>query len=247
MSLGRKKNKDVSAPKIVAPPRVTEAEYGLPTGDRYLSRQEGHRETTESLLSPMTRETVARGQQALVDLAGELSSPDARRMQEIHRRGQDFFDLQAQGIHADADARFAQTASDLSRRFGGSYNATFGTDLLGRLEMNRLNQLYAARKEAALYGEDLARADEDSRIRRFQLFQNYLGDLNNQARGHATMGATLLQNERNRDQDLAIMRAQLAQQAGRYNQQAELARGQQRVDLVKAYLNYNSQMAGNIL
>ncbi len=232
MSIGRKKTK-VSEPKIAAPPAITQGEYTLPTGDRYLSRQQGHREITEALLSPLTRQTVDRGQQAMVQLADELARPDARRMADIQERSQTFFERQARGIHEEADDQVMRAASDLGKRFGGTYNATFGTDLLARLEQNRLEQLAAARLDASLYGEDLARADEESRIQRFQLFQNYLGDLNNQAQNYAALGSNLLQDERNRAQDLAVMRAQLAQNAQRYNQEAELTRRQQRADLLR--------------
>lgn len=231
MSLGR--TRSVKTPKIVAPPRITSQEFTMPTGDRYLTQRNGNKETSNSILSPLTGRTVDTSQAALSELAGEIRNPDARRIQDIALRGQDFYDLQANVINSEADSLFGKAASDISKRFGGTYNATFGTDLLAQLEGNRLSQLSGAAKEARLLAEDLYSRDEDSRMSRFNMFQGFLAGLNNEAMQAGSMGSDLLMNESNRAQDLAISRTRMVQDAQRYNQLTDLQKRQQRLDVMK--------------
>lgn len=212
MSLGRKKSK-TKVVKVNAPPAITKVEFNSPTGDRFVTTTKGSNQTFESFLTPTTQMTVAESLKGLQQLAQELNQPDATRQQAIHQRSQDFYDLQAAGINSQADAQIAKTRSNLAQRFGGAYNATFGTNMLVQLEGNRLSQLAEAQKQANLLGEDLYKADEDSRVRRFALFQNYLADLNNQARGLQSTGSNVLMGESSRATDLATQRANLAMQA----------------------------------
>lgn len=208
MSLGRKKKE--TKIKIEAPPRITSTTYTNPLGDQFASSISGGVEQHGSRLSDGTRSLVNESMAGLQALARELKAPDANRARQINARSRDFFDLQAQGINQDVDDSLARTRSDLNKRFGGAYNATFGTDLLASIEGGRIGRLSDARKEAALLGKDLFRQDENSRMQRFTLFQNYLNDLNNQARGLQSSNANILLNERQRDSDLAIARANLA-------------------------------------
>ncbi len=225
MSVGKKAS--VKAPAINAPPQVTQYDFLSPTGDRYTSRRENNFEINESFLTPQTRQTIGTSLDALDNLASELHMPDVRRVNQINQRGLDFYNLQAQGINAEADQIFGKAASDLSKRFGGTYNATFGTDYLSRLENNRLSNLSNAGKEAMLLAEDLYLQDEDSRSRRFGLFNNYLTNEFNKAQSLAGLGGNVLGNEASRAQSLAVNRAQLALNAAHYNQQAALQARQQ--------------------
>jgi hypothetical protein len=208
MSLGRKKKE--TKVKIEAPALITRTTYTNPLGDQFTSSVSKGVEQHSSILSDGTRALVNESMSGLQALARELNAPDERRMRQIGERSQDYYDLQAQGINQDVDDALARTRSDLNKRFGGAYNATFGTDLLASIEGSRLGRLADARKEAALLGEDLFRQDEASRIQRFTLFQNYLNDLNNQARGLQSSNTSILSSERQRDSDLAIARANLA-------------------------------------
>lgn len=221
MSSGKKKSTKV---KIDAPPQIQQVDFSAPTGDRFLSKTQGNSELFESVLSPQTQGTVNESLNALQNLANEINNPDANRLEEIRQRSQDFYDLQAQGINESTDDTLASTQSSLGKRFGGAYNATFGADLLARIEKNRSQQLASARKEAALFGEDLYQSDEDSRLRRFTMFQNYLTDLNNQARGFQGMGGEILANDRQRATSLALERAKLALQAASLDQRARQSR-----------------------
>jgi hypothetical protein len=241
MSLGRKKKTPVKKEiKIVAPPAITQVAFNSPTGDRYVTTTRGSEQTFESFLTPTTRSTVEESLKGLQNLAKELNQPDPVRQQAINQRSQDFFNLQASGINSSANAQLAQTRTSLAKRFGGAYNATFGTNLLAQMENNRLGQLAEAQKQSGLMGEELYRADEDSRVRRFSLFQNYLADLNNQARGLQSNGSGVLLNETQRATDLSVQRANLAMQAS--NQNASYQADQNRLKRESA-LRASSQIA----
>ncbi|WP_373531121.1 hypothetical protein [Vampirovibrio sp.] len=241
MSLGRKqKAPKREVVKIVAPPAITKVEFNSPTGDRYVTTTKGSDQRFESFLTPTTRLTVEESLKGLQNLAKELNQPDPVRQQAINQRSQDFFDLQAAGINSSANDQLSKARTNLAKRFGGAYNATFGTHFLGQLENNRLGQLSEAYKQSGLLGEELYRADEDSRVRRFSLFQNYLADLNNQARGLQSNGSSILQNETQRATDLAVQRANLAMQVS--NQNAALQAEQNRQNR-ESTLRTSSQIA----
>lgn len=208
MPIGRQKSSS-SKVEIKAPPAIQQIDFNLPTGDRYISSNQGRVETFESQLSPLTQATVSESMSALQNLAQEINQPDSVRQAAIDQRSQDFFNSQARGINEDADLRLSQTQSDLSKRFGGAYNSSFGADMLARVENNRLLRLSDARQQASLLGEDLTQNDQDNRIKRFALFQNYLGDLNNQAQGIQSAGANILQSEQQRATEIASQRANL--------------------------------------
>lgn len=224
MSLGRKKSGSGGEVKINAPPAITQYDFTSPTGDQYKSWRKGNTEFGQSFLTPETSRTIQSSKSAMSHLADELNSPDASRLGQIYQASRNFYDLQARNIDSEADAILGQAKSDLSKRFGGAFNATFGTDYLARLENNRLGRLYDAAKEATLFGEDLYSRDEDSRMRRFQLFSNYLNDEYNKATGAATTGSNILQSEANRAQNLAIQRANMANSALNREAQARASR-----------------------
>lgn len=212
MSLGRKSNTKKSDIKI--PQAITTTVYNSPTGDQYISRSQGNAQTFTSNLSPGTQGTINESLNGLQNLARELNAPDSERISQINARSRDYYDLQSAGINQDLDDVLARTKSDLNKRFGGSYNATFGTDLLANIEKSRVNQLEDARKQASLYGEDLYQRDENSRAQRFTLFQNYLSDLNNQARGLQSTGAATLNTDRQMQSNATLQRQDLIE---RYN------------------------------
>ena len=234
MSSGRKPAK-IKAPNISAPPTISQTRFDAPSGDSYLTRQEKGTQITESILSANTRNTVGQAQQALSSLSEELNAPDARRIEDIRQRATDFYDLQADGINQQSDETLGRAASALSKRFGGALNASFGSDLLSRVEADRASQLNSARQQAALYGEDLYSQDENSRMQRYQLFQNYLTDLNGQARSFTSQDAATLQGERERAQTLAMARAQMVQQANMANVQNQMQFAAQKQQAIMCY------------
>lgn len=235
MSLGRKSDSKKSDIKI--PQAITSTVYNSPTGDQYISRSQGGSQNFTSNLSPGTQATVNESLSGLQNLARELNAPDNERIAQINTRSRDYYDLQSAGINQDLDDTLARTKSDLNKRFGGSYNATFGTDLLANIEKSRVNQLEDARKQASLYGEDLYQRDEDSRMQRFTLFQNYLSDLNNQARGLQSSGAATLNADRQLQSNAGLQRQELIE---RYNIQGD---AQARKDKETA-MRLSSQLAG---
>ena len=237
MSQGRKSKK----PKIDAPPAVTTTVYTNPLGDQFTSVSSGGAESHSSQLSTGTQAMVDESSNALQSLAKELNAPDVRRLISIGDRSQDYYDLQASGINQDVDDSLARTKSDLNKRFGGAYNATFGTSLLADIEGSRIGRLADSRKDASLLGEDLYQQDEDSRVRRFTLFQNYLNDINNQARGLQTSNATTLANERGRATDVAVDRANLAYRYSELDQRAKDAQAERNRKERESYARMASQ------
>jgi hypothetical protein len=219
---------------INAPPQTTQVEFNAPTGDRYLTAQEGNRQVFTSQLGGRTQGTVDAALGGLQQLAQELNQPDSARMADIRQRGQDYYDLQAEGINADADTALSRTRSDLSKRFGGAYNASFGADLLARIENNRIGSLSDARKDASLYAEDLQQSDEASRLNRFTAFQNYLADLNNQAQGYQSFGGSILQQENQRATSLAEQRASIVNRMASDNAAADAQAQEQRARALQA-------------
>lgn len=236
MPLGRKPEK-VKAPVINAPPQITNAEFTSPTQDLYQVQRAGEQQQFSATLSPLTRQTVQSSQEALQSLADELNTPDAQRLYDIANKGLDYYTLQSQGINAEADQLVSKAQSDLSKRFGGAYNSSFGAAFLAKLEQNRLSQLSSAAKDAAMVAEQLYTQDEDSRLRRFALFQNFLTTEQSKAENAWELGSHLLQDDAARAQNLAVTRANLAQNAMRYNQEAQLQVRQQRLDLTKALMS----------
>lgn len=244
MSLGRKKKKTKKV-VVKSQPTIQTVDYLSPTGDRFTTTVDNGVQSFGSSLGAPTQSIVNESLQGMLDLAKDLREPDGARQEAITQRSRDFYDLQARGINRTADERLFQTQSDLSKRFGGTYNATFGGDLLARMERDRQDRLSDAQKESSLLGEDLYRNDEDSRIRRFSLFQNYLNDLNNQARGLQTSAANTLDSNRQQADTLAIQRATLMNQLQLQDQAiAAQERSQRRLLALQAASNIAGSIAG---
>lgn len=229
MPIGSKKSSSTPKVTIDAQPAIQQVDYTSPTGDSYLSGTQRGVETFQSQLNPQTQATVSTSLDALQSLASQLQQPDSVRQAAIDQRSQDFYNLQAKGINLDSNLQLAQTQSDLSKRFGGAYNASFGADLMAQIEKNRLSQLSDAHQQAALLGEDLAQNDQTSRIQRFNLFQNYLAGLNDQAQGIQSNNADILSNSLQQANDLAMQRANLVSRLSAQGQAATDASAQRRI------------------
>lgn len=243
MSSGRKKSE---VPEIKAPPTITRTEFANPLGDRFISETKKNTQSVFSELSPVTQGMVNRSLSGMIRLFDEIDAPDAVRQQAINQRADDFYNLQAAGLNRDHDDRMKQTRSDLSKRFGGTYNATFGTDLMSRMERDHGSLLGDVRLQANLLGEDLRRDDQADRLQRFALFQNFLGDLNNQAQGLGSQGVQVLQNERTRATDLAITRANMIQRAQAMDAEARARRSSLIGTLVGTGVSLASAGTGSI-
>lgn len=226
MSSGRKK----SNIQIDRQPAIKNITYNLPSGDTVSQRVKDGKLKFSTSLSPSSRKLIDTAKAGMLGLADELKQPDAIRQKSIHERANDFFGRLRTGIHEDASRLMEKTKSDLSKRFGGTYNATFGTDLLGRQHKNYLAQLKDARIQANLLGEDLARADEASRINRFNLFNNVVNGFNNQLTGLVSPGLGFLSGERDRNSRLALAQAQFDQQ---YQQQRDEQARQNRLNALR--------------
>jgi hypothetical protein len=82
---------------------------------------------------------------------------------------------------------------------------------------------------AALLGENLTQNDQASRIQRFNLFQNYLAGLNDQAQGVQSNNADILSTAQQQANDLAVQRANLVSRMSAQNQAADDASTQRRL------------------
>jgi hypothetical protein len=240
MALGRKPDK-VKTPVISAPPQITGAEFMSPTGDQYNVQRQDNTQLFNTTLSPLTSQTIQRGQETLLNLADELNTPDAQRVENIANKALDYYTLQAKGINTQADDILSQAQSDLSKRFGGTYNSTFGADYLARLEENRLSRLSDAAKEATLYGEDLYDQDEQSRLRRFTLVSDFLTNEFDKANTVWSTASDLLQEEAGRAQNLSVARANLAQNVMQAEQEALARSRQYRLSLINTMTNVASR------
>lgn len=231
MSVGRNAN-TIKAPTINAPTPITQYSMGSPTGDIYSTIRDGNSQYTQDSLTPQTAATIQTSQNALQDLAQNLAQPNDQMYQNIADKAQNYYDLQAQNINNTSDNLYNQTTSDLANRFGGAYNSTFGAMDLGQIQKNRLNALYNAGSAATMYGQDLYNQDQANQINRFQVFNNYLTNLYNQAQSANTLGSNLLENEANRAQNLSIDQAKLQMQAAIANQNAARQAAQRRAALL---------------
>lgn len=235
MSAGRQPT--VKAPTINAPAPITQADYTTPTGDTYGTWRIGNTQDSQSFLSPQTAGTIQTSQDALQNLAQNLAQPSDQMVQNINQQSQDFYNLQAQNINNESNNEYDQTESDLAKRFGGAYNATFGATTLGQIQKNRLNALATAGEQATLYGQDLYNQDQANQINRFQLFNNYLNNQNNQANTANALDSNLLENEANRGQSLGIAQAQLQQQANLANLNTAMQIRQQKIQAAQNAMN----------
>jgi len=226
MPIGRKAT--VQAPTIHAPAIVTQTSFNAPTGDQYNAIRDGNLQFSLNNLTPQTQATIDASQAGLQGLAQDLAQPTDAEVQNIQDQAQNYFDLQAQNINNQSNNLVAQTASDLSHRYGGTYNSTFGAYALGQLQNNRLNALYNAGKDALQMGQNLYNQNQANQIDRFQVLNNYLLDQFNQAQGIYNTGSSLLQDETNRAQNLSIDQAKLQVQAALANQNALVRFFQQR-------------------
>jgi hypothetical protein len=242
MAAGRNANK-VKAPTINAPTPVIQSSFSSPTGDTYSTIRDGKLQYTQNSLTPETLSTIQASQAGLQGLAEDLAQPTDAMVQQAVAQAQNVYDLQEQNINSASDNLYAQTASDLSHRFGGTYGSTFGAYTLGQIQNNRLSALYNAGKEALLLGQDLYNQSQANQINRFQTLNNYLTDQFNQAQGIYSLGSNLLQDETNRAQNLSIDQARLQMQASLVNQQAAIQAANRKAALLGSIIKVAGDLA----
>ncbi|MDX2083831.1 MAG: hypothetical protein SFZ03_00380 [Candidatus Melainabacteria bacterium] len=223
MSFGRKKND--SPPPVQAPPAITRVEFNAPIGDRFISEVVGSTQTAKAELSPFTQALVDQSADAALEALSGLIQPDATRSAQIQQRADDYFQDLSRTINDSADDAIRRTQSGLARRFGGSANATFGNDLIDRLERSRQQELAGARRNANLLGEELSQNDETSRVRRLSTFLNLVNAPFEQSYSLFVPSSDTLLQERQRETDLARFRASLAAQYDQNLNRSQIARG----------------------
>lgn len=207
MSFGKKSKS--SKPKIKAPARITNIDFQLPTGDTIQSRVHGNTQTTKTILSGPTKNSVDLSQVGLNRSLSQLGKTEAARSRQVDDVAGRVYNQQKRLIDKDSSQTEGKIRSNLSKTFGSSYNSTFGNHLLGQVYDDRLNRLNDARVQSDLLAENFLDRDEDRKMRRANLFLNILNDINSQSQGLTKLGADLLQNETQRATNVAIQRARL--------------------------------------
>lgn len=167
MSFGRKSRQPQFQPfKVV-----------LPTGDRIVQRYNDGAIEVVPKLSQASKHQLAQSNRAIKQLTNELIRRPGQERELINSQKQLFYDRLRRAIDEASNARVSQTRSDLARRFGGSLNATFGNDLLSRLERERLNATREAQTDSTLFGQYLLNAADQSRLLKLQALQGQMGAL----------------------------------------------------------------------
>ncbi|MBK8191267.1 MAG: hypothetical protein IPK79_12555 [Vampirovibrionales bacterium] len=193
MAFGKKKS-GLKAPRL-RPPAMTQIETRTPLGDAFITRNENGALINESRLSPQSAQIVADARDELGALTRSLGRTDSQRAGEIDRAQRELYKLEASGIESDAGLAAEKLRSQLSRRFGGSLNASFGGDLLARMDSGRLNALADARQRAGAAAQEMTAQDEASRLRRANTLMSLLSQYQGQAQSAAESGSSLLTGE----------------------------------------------------
>ncbi len=152
-------------------PEFSPFTFRLPTGDQVRQVYEDGRLIIEPVLSAFNRRQLLQNQRNIARLSQELGRSSTAENRQVASYRNQFLQQMRQAIDSSADLSRSQTLSDLSNRFGGRYSATFGNDLLSRLEKNRQSALSEASANALLLGEQLRNEADQNRIRRIQLLQ----------------------------------------------------------------------------
>lgn len=154
-------------------------------------------------LSPSTRSQVIKTQNSMAKLAGEIVKTPTVENKRVESYQKTLFDKLRKAIDETSNLRLAETESNLAQRFGGSLNSTFGNDLLGRIEKERLNAVENAKMDATLAGNQFAEDLNVSRINKLKALQGYFSNLSSTARDTSYIKEMLA---RQANQDKSIRR-----------------------------------------
>lgn len=92
--------------------------------------------------------------------------PPAAEAKQIESYKKAFLDKLKNTIQDSTRLSLSQTQSDLAKRFGGSINTTFGADLLGQIEKNKLQAMQDAQLEATQVGRELYDDAQKARVQK---------------------------------------------------------------------------------
>jgi hypothetical protein len=155
-------------------------------------------------------------QQAMSRLSRDLVQRPGAEAQKIESYQKQLFEKLSQAIHESADASLSRTQSNLAKRFGGSISSTFGTDLLSRIEKQRMQSISDAQLDASLTGYQLANELDQMKTRKLSALQGQFSHLSSQMHNSAYMREALRRQKagtRNEYIQTALAAAQLGTKA----------------------------------
>lgn len=167
---------------------------------------------TDTQLSPERQALGQLSQRNLTRLATELSQGGTATDRDTARRlSESTYTSLSRTINGESSAQRDLVRSELSRRFGGTTAATFGNELLARVEGERLGSLSQARAEADAAGADQLRDLENARIQRLSVFSKLVEGNSSLAAQLNSRSSSLFQTERSRRQSKSLAVANLRQ------------------------------------
>lgn len=165
MSFGRKKNSAATQPTTTV----------LPNGDKVLQKYTKGGWVVSTQMTPQSQAQYNAQQFAIQQLTNDLNTPPEADALKAENFKNTILQSLRSAITRDSNERQGLVQSDLSKRFGGSTQSTFATDLLGQLEKDRLSQLSQAEGDATLLGEQLKQETDNARLRKLQILQGQVG------------------------------------------------------------------------
>jgi hypothetical protein len=188
-------------------------------GDTTRTRQQGNTLTSSTQLGAgnqaLANQLLLNTQQTL----GELNTTPQALVQQAEALANEQFDQLAQAINDEAQQQRSQLESQNAQRFGGSLNATFGTDLLARQEAARLSTLQQARLATTEAAQERLAQREANRQQRLGLLASVLDALNTTGSNASLQGFSLLQADRNQVANRALAVDELRQNVALRRQQ----------------------------
>jgi hypothetical protein len=259
MTFGRPRRNDPSPQPLPTAPRLTPQPSALgsltlrsPLGDTTRTRQQGNTLTTSTQLGAgnqaVANQLLLNTQQTL----GELNVTPQALVQQAEALANQQFEQLALTINDEAQQQRSQLESQNAQRFGGSLNATFGTDLLARQEAARLANLQQARLATTEAAQDRLAQQDAMRQQRLGLLTSVLDGLNATGTTASLQGLSLLQSDRNQVANRALALDELRQNTALRRQQLLDSRTQalrnnrnrQTDDLFSSALSIASLFAG---
>jgi hypothetical protein len=135
-----------------------------------------------STLSDFEQKQYLTDQKRLARLTGELMRQPRAEAKQAQSFQEMFVNQLRSTIDESVNSSLSDARSDLAKRFGGAYNATFGNDLLSKIEGERFKSIRDAKIDASLMGQQLLENANQARMQKIQLLQGQLSNL--QAAGY---------------------------------------------------------------
>ncbi len=152
-------------------------QFTLPSGDRLKQAFSQKQILTMPQLSARNQQRVNQLTAGLDRLTADFLGGNVSEAKQAASYRDAFFEKLRGAINEGAAGSADEIRSDLAKRFGGTSYATFGNDLLARVEKNRLNALSGAKLDAEAAANQLLQDLEHRKLQRIQTLQGQLSAL----------------------------------------------------------------------